>query len=168
MTTISRVDVWLTVLLTVAVSAGAAAAQVAVDRVLQRVGTHVVTELDVRRARLLKLIATEPVTDADIQRELENHWLIASEVSRFNPAAPDAEAVANERSQWEARLGPGADIPALLTRAGTTEAELETWFQDEARIRRHLDRLFGRVPPADRPAAIAAWIRGLRDRAGLR
>lgn len=144
------------------------AAQVVVDRVLQRVDNQVITELDVRRARLLRLVPAEADTDAEIQRELENHWLMVAEVARFNPSRPDPALVARERQAWEAGLGPFTDVAGLLERAGTTTGELETWLEHRIKIREYLDGRFGATPVAERPAAVTTWIRGLRDRAGLR
>ena len=83
---------------------GGLSAQVEIDRILQRVGDQVITQLDVRRARLLKLVPAAATTDADIQRELENHWLMVAEVVRFNPAAPDEAALAGERDRWRAQF----------------------------------------------------------------
>jgi len=130
------------------------AAQVVVDRVLQRVDNQVITELDVRRARLLRLVPAEADTDAEIQRELENHWLMVAEVARFNPSRPDPALVARERQAWEAGLGPFTDVAGLL--------------EHRIKIREYLDGRFGATPVAERPAAVTTWIRGLRDRAGLR
>jgi len=143
-------------------------AQVEVDRVLQRVGDQVITQLDVRRARVLKLVSADDPTDAEIQRLLENHWLMVAEVARFSPASPGAADIAAERERWRSQLGSGADVDALLVRAGMTEDELDTWFRDTLRIRTYIDNRFGAVPPAERQAAIDDWVHGLRERAGLR
>jgi len=155
-------------LLLVVGAAGPARAQVEVDRVLQRVGDQVITELDVRRARMLKLVTPEATTDDAIQRELENHWLMVAEIVRFNPAPPEASAVLAERERWRTALGAGTDVQDLMARAGMTNIELETWFRDNLRIRAYLDSRFGAVSPADRQTVIDEWIRGLRARAGLR
>jgi hypothetical protein len=145
-----------------------AAAQVEIDRVLVRVGTQVITQLDVRRARLLQLVPAEATTDADIQRALENHWLMAAEVARFNPAAPDRAALDAERERWRSKLDPTVDVGIMLERAGMSEVELEAWLGDELTIRAYIDARFGGVPTADRPDAVASWIHSLRERAGLR
>lgn len=149
-------------------AAGGLSAQVEIDRILQRVGDQVITQLDVRRARLLKLVPAAETTDADIQRELENHWLMVAEVARFNPAAPDEAALAGERDRWRAQFDTAEDMAALLVRAGSTDAELDAWFADVLRIRAYLANRFGMVPAEDRQAAIDDWVQGLRARAGLR
>jgi hypothetical protein len=152
-----------------AISAAApASAQVTVDRVLQRVGQHVITQLDVRRVRLLALVEGAAESDEVAQRALEDHLLMADEVARFKPAPPDDATVAAERRRWQERVAPGGDVAALLERAGSTEGELGAWFREQVLIRGHLDRLFGRLSAAEREPAIAAWIRDLRARAGLR
>jgi hypothetical protein len=150
------------------VGTGPAAAQAEIDRVLVRVGDEVITQLDVRRARLLKLVPASATTDADIQRELENHWLMTIESARFSPAPPDQAAIEAERERWLARLGPGTDPTAALERAGMSEAELTTWFRAELTIRTYIEGRFGLLSPGERATAVEAWIRGLRDRAGLR
>ncbi len=143
-------------------------AQVEVDRVLVRVGNQVITQLDVRRARQLQLVAAEATTDADIQRALENHWLMVAEVARFNPAPPDPDLVDAERERWRSRLDPAVDTRVLLGEAGMSEDELEAWLKDAVTIRAYIENRFGSVPAADRSEAIAGWIAGLRVRAGLR
>lgn len=150
------------------VGAVPAAAQVEIDRVLVRVGDEVITQLDVRRARLLKLVPASATTDADIQRDLENHWLMAVESARFSPAPPDQAAIDAERERWLARLDPGTDPTTALERAGMSQAELTTWFRAELTIRTYIEGRFGLLPPGERATAVEAWIRGLRDRAGLR
>jgi hypothetical protein len=140
---------------------------VEIDRVLQRVEGEVITTLHVRRARLLNLTPGAG-TDQAILRELVNRRLMLFEVARFNPDPPSEEAVAEARRAWETALPAGADVPALLARAGMRPAALDGWFRDALRLRAYLAQRFGVVPDAERPAAIAAWIRGLRDRAGLR
>jgi hypothetical protein len=171
MVTMKAREVGVVCLMATAASAAWAAplaAQVENDRVLVRIGDHVITQLDVRRARMLRLVPAEATTDADIQRELENHWLMAAEVARFNTTPPDQAATDAERGRWLARLDPGADPATALERAGMSESELTTWLRDELKIRAYIEGRFGMLPPAERATAVAAWIRGLRDRAGLR
>ncbi|HUF47954.1 MAG TPA: hypothetical protein VMM93_09060 [Vicinamibacterales bacterium] len=144
-----------------------ASAQVTVDRVLERVADQVITELDVRRVRLLALVP-DATSDAAAQRGLENHLLMAAEVARFKPELPDDATVAALRRAWQERVAPGGDVASLLERAGSTEGELAAWFRQELLIGRHLDRLFGRLQVAERDAAVADWIGNLRSRAGLR
>jgi hypothetical protein len=140
---------------------------VEIDRVLQRVAGDVITTLHVRRARLLRLTPGAG-TDEAVLRELVNRRLMLFEVARFNPDPPPDAGVAEARRAWEASLEPGTDVPALLVRAGMRPSALDGWFRDNLRLRAYLAQRFGAVPDAERPAAIAAWIRGLRDRAGLR
>ena len=149
-------------------SAPSAAGQVELDRVLSRVGNQVITQLDVRRARMLKLVPASAASDADVLRELENHWLMVAEVSRFSVAEADQPALAAERERWRASFDPGVDPASLLEPAGMTQGEIDEWMRHNVRIEAYLRSRFGNVPTAERPAAIATWVRGLRDRAGLR
>ena len=147
---------------------GGVRAQVELDRVLSRVGNHVITQLDVRRARMLKLVPASATTDGDVQRELENHWLMVAEVARFSPAQPDQAALDAERNRWRSTFEPGVDPASLFEPAGMNQAELDEWLRDEVKIQTYLKSRFGSLPTGERPAAVAGWIRGLRERAGLR
>ena len=145
-----------------------ARAQVELDRVLSRVGNQVITQLDVRRARMLKLVPDSATTDADVQRELENHWLMVAEVARFSPAQPNQAALDAERDRWRSAFGPGVDPASLYEPAGMNQAEVDAWLRDEVKIQAYLQSRFGNLPAGERPAAVASWIRSLRERAGLR
>ncbi len=147
------------------------AAQTTIDRVLVRVHGEIITQSDVRQARLLKLFGPRPdadTTDAALQRELENRRLLLAEVARLPLAEPPAEARAARRQALVAALGPGADLPQLLERAGMTDSGLDEWCRNDLRIEALLDDRFKNIPPASRPAAVAAWVDELRRRAGLR
>jgi len=71
------------------------------------------------------------------------------------------------RHEWEASLGPGADIPKLLDRAGLSETGLVAWLRDDVRIQAYLEQRFGGLPAADRSAEIARYLATLREHAGL-
>lgn len=141
-----------------------------IDKVLSRVNDNVVTMSDVWRANTLKLIprqgAATPVTDDAVQRELENRFLMLAEVARFSIAPPTADQLTARRTAWRARFA-GADPSAVLTSTGTTQAALDDWLRDDARIETYLEQQFTQPDATARAAAIANWIDGLRRRAGL-
>lgn len=143
-----------------------AGAQVVVDAVVRRLGTRVITRLDLRKVRVLQLFAQTPQTDDGILRELENRALVLAELDRFPLEAPTGAQIAARRAEWVSRVG--SDVAARTAHAGMTDEEVNAWFRDDRRITQYLDTRFGAMPPEDRPAAINRWIMGLRERAFLR
>ena len=117
-------------------------AQETVERVLARVDRDfIVTQLDVRQARLLRLVVAASDTDAGYLDALVNRRLILQEVARYAPAEPPPAAIAARRKDWEATLGGGVDA-ARLARAGMTENALTGWLRDDLRIAAFLERRF--------------------------
>jgi hypothetical protein len=149
-------------------TARSAAGQVEIERVLRRFDGVVITQLDVRLARRLELVAPEATSDDLVLRELENRYLILNEVSLFPPAEPDPLDVARRRTDWASRVGAGTDLPGRLVEAGLTPEGLDAWFRDDLRIVAYIDLRFGAMPEDERPAEIDDWIARLRQRAGLR
>ncbi|MFI5177437.1 MAG: hypothetical protein ACHQO8_02680 [Vicinamibacterales bacterium] len=144
-------------------------AQTVLDKVLSTVNGEVITQLDVRQARMLKLrLVTAPAdTDDQVLRGLENRRLVRAEIAHVALSAPSAADLAARRRDWEASLGPGADLPRLLDRAGLTENGLAAWLRDDVRIQAYLEQRFGGLPEADRSAQLARYLVTLREHAGL-
>ncbi|HEY7475621.1 MAG TPA: hypothetical protein VH679_11450 [Vicinamibacterales bacterium] len=145
--------------------AGAAGQQTEIDRVLWNFNGAVITTTDVWQARQLKLVAGSG--NDEILRALQNRQLILLELRRVPPAAPAAADVATRRREWEASLGPGADVRGLLTKAGMSEKACDGWITDDLRIRTYLRDRFGMLPEAERGKRTEEWLSGLRQRAGL-
>jgi hypothetical protein len=120
----------------------AAAQQVKLEAILKRVNDDFVTLIDVRQARLLKLVDPVTGTDDDIAMRLVERKLELADVSRAAPKDPTDQAVLARRREWEATLG-GANVTELLRRAGMSDAALETWLGDDLRIRAYVDQVFG-------------------------
>jgi hypothetical protein len=144
-------------------------AQTVLDKVLSNVNGDVITQLDVRQARMLKLrlVTATAESEADVLRGLENRRLVLAEVSHVTLPAPAAGDLAARRRDWEASVGAGAGLPQLLDRAGLSETGLQSWLRDDVRIQLYLAQRFGGVPDGDRPAEIARWVATLREHAGL-
>jgi hypothetical protein len=160
---------WRTGLVLVALvtaNASEGMAQVVADRSLVTIYGQTITQSDVWQALELGWVPEGVTTFEEARREVENRHLILREAQRLAIAVPEAEAIALARERWESAVG-AANVAARLDRAGVTAASLERWLGDTAVIDAYLDRRFGGVREADRPAAIADWIRLLRDRAGL-
>lgn len=158
-------------LIVLVAAAAPLAGQTTIDRVLVRVHGEIITQSDVRQARLLKLFGARSdaeSSDAALQRELENRRLLLAEIARVPLAEPTPEARNARRQALVSTLGPEADLPRLLERAGMTDSGLDEWCRNDLRIEALLAERFRNVPPASRPAAVAAWVEELRRRAGLR
>ena len=163
-----RSATWLGLSLFLALAAARPAeAQVEIEKILVRLDGVAITQLDVRRTRLLGLFS-EATVDDQVLRELENRHLILNEVNLFPPAEPDPIEVAARRAAWTRRVGASADLPERLRRAGMTDVALDAWFRDDLRVAAYIDLRWGAMPEADRPARIDGWIAELRQRAGLR
>lgn len=147
--------------------AAASGQGVELDRVVSRVGGRIITQTDIDRARELRLV-DDTSSDEAIRVALENRLLILAEINRGQGLPPvSSEALAAHRMEWTRSLGDGADLPALMRRTGATQSMLDSWQQDDLRIRAFLDRQFGQLPDGDRDRVIADWIGRLRQRAGL-
>lgn len=143
-----------------------AEAQVVIDTVVRRLGTRVITHLDIWSVRRLRLLTVEATSDEDVLRALENRALTVAELDRFPLDEPSQAAVAAARAGWVQRVGP--TVAGRAAEAGMDDAELDVWFRNDVRIQAYLDTRFGAMPPEDRPAAIERWINSLRARAFLR
>lgn len=144
--------------------------QVVIDKVVSRVNGEVITQSDIRQARLLKLfphLGADSPDDA-IRRALENRALVLAEARRVTTPDPSADRRAAWRRTWQASLGSGVDLSSLLQRAGMTETGLDDWCRNELRIDDFLAERFKAVPEADRARQTDAWITMLRTRAGLK
>jgi hypothetical protein len=148
-----------TLSLVIALIATAPAQQV-LDRVILRFGSEIVTSLDVRQARLLKLVDVPSDTDDAYVTALVNRRLMLSEVRRNPPPEPAAESVEARYRDWS--RGLGGDPADRLARAGMTDAGLRAWLSDDIRLQGYLANRFG-----GRSADVASWLAVLRQRAGL-
>jgi hypothetical protein len=146
---------------------GIAGQQAEIDRVLWTFNGVIITTTDIWQARQLKLLPAGADTDAEILRALQNRQLILMEVRRVPPAAPGVGDIASRRRDWEATLGPGTDVRAMLTKAGMSEKACDSWIADDLRIQAYLRDRFGMLSETDRGARTEEWLRGLRQRAGL-
>ena len=157
----------------VALGSGAspADAQVVIDKVIGRVGSDIITQSDLRQARMLKLFGppvTEKDSDAALLRAIENRRLILQEIERGRAADPPRERQAEQRRQWAARFGTNVDLTKALERGGMSETAIDDWCRNDARIESYLAERFKSVPASSRASEIDNWISELRRRAGLK
>ena len=143
-------------------------AQAELDRIVTRVNNRIITQSDVRQARMLQLV-DDTSSDESTRRALENRILILNDLSRSSGLPPTTvDELAARHQQWEARVGGRGRGAELLDKAGMTEKGLDAWLSDDLRIHAYLQRQFGTLPEADRSRAAGDRIARLRQRAGLR
>ena len=142
--------------------------QAELDRIVARVNNRIITQSEVRQARMLQLV-DDTSSDEATRRALENRILILGDLSRSSSLPPTSgDDLAARHKQWESRVGGRSRGTQLLDEAGMTEKGLDAWLSDDLRIRAYLQRQFGALPEADRSRAVDDWIARLRQRAGLR
>lgn len=146
-----------------ALSSTAARAEI-IERVLAVVQGVVITQSDATAASDLGLVTVEPTDDplGATLAKLIDRQLILTEVERYAPAEPAAEAIDRKVQAVRARFTSTDAYTAALNRSGLDEARLRQLLRDELRIEAYLDQRF----PADRrPNLVADWVNGLRRRA---
>jgi hypothetical protein len=139
-----------------------------IDRVLAVVNGGVITLSDVTAARDLGIVSAGNAADPvrAILSSLIDRTLELSEVDRYAPPEPTAEALARETQAVRARFPTQAAFDAALARAGMDPQRLRDVLRDNLRIRAYLDQRF--VAAADRrQQLVAEWLAGLRRRAEL-
>jgi hypothetical protein len=120
-------------------------AQVVIDRALLRVSgaiETVITQLDVREARLLRLVDVQEATDEAIADQLVSRRLMLAELARVPTPEPTQEAFDAHRTEWRQSLGPNADVAALQASVGMSDAARAAWLRDDLRLRALIDRQF--------------------------
>jgi len=145
--------------------AGRPTAQTQIDGVLLKFEGEIITQSDVRQARVLKLVTPRDAGDAAYVDALADRRLMLAEVRRASIPDPPAADLDKRYREWAASVGAG-DVTALLSRVGMSEAGLRAWLREDLRIQAYLDRRF--TTGATRAADVAAWIGELRRRAGLK
>jgi hypothetical protein len=137
-------------------------AQAVLDRVLFKFGTEIVTQLDVRQARMLKLVDASNDTDDAYVEAIVNRRLMLAEMRRLAVPEPSDQELEARFTEWQRRVG-GGSTAELLERAGMTDAGLRAWLRDDVKLRAYLDERF-----SGRPADMTRWVGSLRQRAGIR
>jgi hypothetical protein len=139
-----------------------------IDRVLAVVNGSVITLSDVAAARDLGIVSVENAADPvrAVLSGLIDRTLELSEVDRYAPPEPTADAVAREMDAVRARFPTPAAFDAALAASGMDVMRLHDILRDNLRIRAYLDQRF--VGAADRRQQLVSdWLAGLRRRAEL-
>jgi hypothetical protein len=133
----------LPALMIVVACAAPAAAHQLLDRVVARVGSHVIMWTDVEAARGLGVLDVQPGPDADRQavERMVDRQLMLMEVARFPPPEPavaSVEALANTF-----RRQAGDDLERLMRTTGLDEGRIRALARDDLRIQAYFDQRFG-------------------------
>ncbi len=145
----------------------ASRAQVEIDRIVSRVEGRIITQSDIRQARVLKLVE-DTSSDAATQRGLETRLLILHELNRAAPLPPPGTPELDaRRGEWAATVGGEGQVAGLLQQAGMSPPSLDSWLRDDVRVRTYLRRQFGMLGEAERAQGMADWLARLRQRADL-
>ena len=129
----------------------ALAAAETIDRVLAVAAGELITLSDVTAARDFGLVAAGGAADpiGAILAKLIDRELMLSEVDRFAPPEPAADAIDRELQQVRARF-PSADaFDQALSRSGIDANHLRQTLRDNLRIRAYEDQRFTTPPPTD-------------------
>jgi hypothetical protein len=136
-----------------------------IDRVLAIVAGQLITLTDVTAALDLRLQPTDGAADPvrAVLSRLIDRELILTEVDRYAPPEPTAEAVDREVERVRARLPSQEALDAALARSGIDEKHLRETLRQDLRMRAYLDQRF--TAAADRREALLSdWLAGLRRR----
>ena len=140
-----------------------------IDRIMAVVGAQPITLSDVSSALQLHLVEV-PEGSGDPRAyqldKLIDRSLVLTEVERFQPPEPDPIEITLRVDQMQQRAGSAAAFDRLLAVTGTTRDQLRRFVRDSLRTETYVNQRFGAIlDPAERTAAVAAWVGDLRRRA---
>ena len=140
-----------------------------IDRVLAVVAGNLITLSDVNAANELGLIraslsSADPVRD--VLSQLIDRELQLTEVERFAPPEPTAEAVDEAVAEVRARFPSEQTLNAVLARSGIDLQHLRETLRENLRIRAYIDQRFASAGEGRQPM-VDEWISGLRRRAQI-
>jgi hypothetical protein len=136
-----------------------------IDRVLAVVAGQLITLTDVTAARDLGLVAAGAAADPvrAVLSTLIDRELVLSEVERYAPPEPTAEAVDRELALVRGRFTSPAEFDAALARSGLDEKHVRETLRQDLRIRAYEDQRFT-AADSRRQSLIDEWVAGLRRR----
>ena len=146
-----------------------ASAAETIDRVLAVVAGQIITLSDVIAARELGLQtpgnASDPVRA--VLSKLIDRELVLSEVERYAPPEPPADAIQAELDRIRARFPSTEAFDAALARSGLEDRHLRELLRQDLRIRGYEFQRFLTTDPVRRQTLIDDWVAGLRRRADI-
>jgi hypothetical protein len=140
-----------------------------IDRVLAVVAGQIITLSDVTAARDLGLqtagSAADPVRA--VLSKLIDRELVLSEVDRYAPPEPPAEAIDREIDAVRARFASPDVFTQTLARSGLDDRRLREIVRQDLRIRGYELQRFASADAVRRQTLIDEWVAGLRRRADI-
>jgi hypothetical protein len=154
-------------LIPVVLCAGVASAET-IDRVLAVVSGQLITLTDVMAARDLGLQTGDGGPDPVrvILTKLIDRELVLTEVERYAPPEPTADAVDREVQRVRARFASPQALDAALARSGIDEKHLRETLRQDLRMAAYMNQRFTAADDRRR-AAIDEWMASLRRRADV-
>ncbi len=147
---IRSIGIWLAIGAGITCVAAPAAAEV-IDRVLAVVSGTVITLSDVTAAHDLGIVPA--VTGSNwvgpVLEDLIDRTLILTEVDRFSPPEPAADAIDRGVAEIRARFPSQPAFDAALARSGVDQAHLRELVRQNLRLREYLDLRFSVPPPTE-------------------
>ena len=136
-----------------------------IDRVLAVVAGQLITLTDVTAALDLHLQIADGAADPvrAVLTKLIDRELILTEVDRYAPPEPMAEAVDREVERVRARFPSQDALDAALAGSGIDEKHLRETLRQDLRVRAYLDQRFTAASDR-REALVNDWMAGLRRR----
>ena len=116
-------------------------AQQPLDRLLARIGTTAVTQNDVKAAVGLGLVDAQSADDPDALKQVIDRQLMLTEVARFPPPEPPADAV--DKQLETMKMHAGDRLVNLLHETGLDEMRLRDLARDRLRIQAYVAQRFG-------------------------
>lgn len=146
-----------------------ASAAETIDRVLAVVAGQIITLSDVTAARELGLQTPDNAADPvrAVLSKLIDRELVLSEVERYAPPEPAADAIEREVDRIRARFPSAEAFAAALARSGLEDRHLREMLRQDLRIRGYEFQRFLTADPTRRQTLIDDWIAGLRRRADI-
>jgi hypothetical protein len=140
-----------------------ASAQQPLDRVVARVGSHVITQTDVTASVALGVVEGGAADAAAIEQVIERQVLLA-EVARFPPPEPTPMAIEELADVMKSRVGSRLQI--LMQETGIDETGIRELARDTLRIRAYVRQRFGAPATLETPE-VRQWLRAARARAAV-
>ena len=140
-----------------------------IDRVLAVVAGNLITLSDVNAANELGLVRPSPSSAdpiRDVLSQLIDRELQLTEVERFAPPEPTAEAVDEAVAEVRTRFPSEQALNAVLARSGIDLQHLRETLRENLRIRAYLDQRFASAGEGRQPV-VDEWTAGLRRRAQI-
>ena len=136
-----------------------------IDRVLAVVAGQLITLTDVTAAIDLRLQTTDGAADRirAVLTKLIDRELVLTEVDRYAPPEPTADAVDREVQRVRARFESQAALDAALERSGIDDKHLRETLRQDLRMRAYLDQRFTAASDRRQPL-LDDWMTGLRRR----